>query len=237
MTSIQRVNPWTPELIQRDKELKEKYGPNAHVIPVNDFVPPKVNNTNKSLEKSPNKDIVEFLKKNDNPNVLSSDKLNKLEDNSNFEQISFGKATMKNDDANLNIKTKWFSGQAIDGTIGESNVSLIMKQNFFNPKKGKFVGTIDGEKVNLPFSYDKENNLHFNDENNSVSDTVKNNLGLVVNNNLKRNNLAFSSMAIGRSSNNNAMHQRQMVNAQINLQNQMIHQQMHQQSMMAMGMM
>lgn len=36
MTSIQRVNPWTPQLVQMDKDLKEKYGPNAHVIPACD---------------------------------------------------------------------------------------------------------------------------------------------------------------------------------------------------------
>ena len=33
MTSIQPVNPWTPEMIKKDKELKEKYGQNAHIIP------------------------------------------------------------------------------------------------------------------------------------------------------------------------------------------------------------
>ena len=36
MTSIRPVNPWTPELIQRDRELKEKYGKNAHIIPAKD---------------------------------------------------------------------------------------------------------------------------------------------------------------------------------------------------------
>ena len=38
MTSIQPVNPWTPELIQMDRKIKEKYGPNAHVIPAQDNV-------------------------------------------------------------------------------------------------------------------------------------------------------------------------------------------------------
>lgn len=37
MTSIQPVNVWTPELIQMDKELKEKYGQGAHVIPRTDY--------------------------------------------------------------------------------------------------------------------------------------------------------------------------------------------------------
>ena len=39
MTSIAPVNVWTPELIQWDKDLKEKYGNNAHVIPGNGFAP------------------------------------------------------------------------------------------------------------------------------------------------------------------------------------------------------
>ena len=33
MTSIQPINLWTPEMIKKDKELKEKYGQNAHIIP------------------------------------------------------------------------------------------------------------------------------------------------------------------------------------------------------------
>ena len=251
MTSIQQANPWTPELIQRDKELKEKYGPNAHVIPANNYNLPKADNADKSLVKVPEKDIVEFSKNNDNPNVFSQDKLDKLEKDSKIEQLSYGKANIKNNEADLNIKAKWFGRQAIEGNIGESNVALTMKPNFFNPKKGKIVGSIDGKEVNLPFSYDKDNNLNFSDETNSVSDTIKNNLGLVVNNNLKvctlRNKILLGSMAMGSSINNNAMLQQQMMNDQINLQNQlfqqqmlqnqMIHQQMHQQSMMSMGMM
>lgn len=41
MTSIAPVNVWTPALIQMDKDLKEKYGENAHIIPGNGFAPPK----------------------------------------------------------------------------------------------------------------------------------------------------------------------------------------------------
>ena len=33
MTSIQPVSPWTNEIIKKDKELKDIYGQNAHIIP------------------------------------------------------------------------------------------------------------------------------------------------------------------------------------------------------------
>lgn len=33
MTSTQTVNPWTPEMIKKDKRLKGKYGQNTHIIP------------------------------------------------------------------------------------------------------------------------------------------------------------------------------------------------------------
>jgi len=41
MASIQQVNPWTPELIKMDRNLKERYGQNAHVIPANNYFAPK----------------------------------------------------------------------------------------------------------------------------------------------------------------------------------------------------
>ena len=44
MTSIQQANPWTPELIQMDKELKAKYGQNAHIIPAKIDMPKMIAN-------------------------------------------------------------------------------------------------------------------------------------------------------------------------------------------------
>lgn len=46
MVSIQQSNSWTPELIQMDKELKEKYGRNAHVIPAENYDFPKMTANN-----------------------------------------------------------------------------------------------------------------------------------------------------------------------------------------------
>ena len=43
MTSIAPVNVWTPTLIEADKNLKEKYGENAHIITGNGFAPTKTN--------------------------------------------------------------------------------------------------------------------------------------------------------------------------------------------------
>lgn len=34
MTSIRDNYVWTPQLIEQDKALKEKYGPSAHIIPM-----------------------------------------------------------------------------------------------------------------------------------------------------------------------------------------------------------
>lgn len=206
-----------------------------------------------SLEKSPKYDTVEFkTNKKDDPNTLSQDKLDNLDKKTEKNQESYRKYSMKNDEASLKVKAKWFGRQGISGNIGESNVDVTMKPNFFNAKKGKITGTIDGQPVNIPFSYDENNNLCFGDKENNISDTIKNNLGLIVDNNVKtietRNKALLLAMAAHHGSN---MQQQQMMNDQINLQNQlfqqqmfqdqMIHQQMHQQAinnhMMSMGMM